>query len=91
MTYKVTEEEPSQHFTTEIEGGPDAAFGGSWTYGVELAPNNGTKVTVAETGWVANPVFRVMLKLGGPHATLDSYLRALGTRFGQQVTPVHVE
>lgn len=91
MTYKVTEEEPPTSFITVMEAGPDAAFGGTWTFTLDLAPNNGSKVTVMEEGWVANPFFRVMMKLGGPHATLDSYLTALGAKFGQQVTPAHVQ
>ena len=50
----------------------------------------GTRVTVTEAGWIANPFFRVMAQLGGFHGTIDGYLTALGARFGEAVTPEHV-
>jgi hypothetical protein len=91
VTFKVTEEEPPLRFRTEIEGGPDAIFGGTWSYEVEIGPGSASVVTVREDGWVSNPFYRAMMKVSGPHAGMDSFLTALGTRFGQQVTPVHVE
>ena len=89
MTVVVAEEEPAIRFVTRIETGPDAPFGGTWTYATTLASGGGTMVTLTEEGWVADPFFRVMMKLSGPHTTIDSYLAALGTRFGQTVTPAH--
>jgi hypothetical protein len=39
---------------------------------------------------VESPFFRVVMKLrGGPHRTLDSYLRSLGAHFGETVSPRH--
>ena len=68
------------------DGGP---FGGTWIYEVEPI-NAGARVTVTEDGWIANPFFRVMARtVFGYHATLDSYLEALGRRFGADVVPTH--
>lgn len=41
-------------------------------------------------GWVANPLFRFLSRfVFGHYRTLESYARALGRRFNQEVTPVH--
>jgi hypothetical protein len=62
-------------------------FGGGWTYelhGVE----GGTRLTISETGIVRNPIFRFVSKfLMGHAATIDKYLKFLGEKFGEQVTP----
>lgn len=89
MTVRVEELEAGARFRTVIEGRPDASFGGTWTYEVRPA-GDGAEVRVTEAGWVSNPFFRAFAHLGGLHATLDSYLTALGQRFGQAVTPEHV-
>ncbi len=61
-------------------------FGGSWTY--ELAPQaDGTTITITERGYVANPFFRFMARfVFGHHRTQEEFLRALGQRFGHDVT-----
>jgi hypothetical protein len=66
-------------------------FGGSWTY--ELEPDgDGCVVTVTEHGQVRNPAFRFMSRFVLGHtATIDGYLTALGTRFGEQVEPGEVQ
>ncbi len=47
-------------------------------------------MTVTEEGEIYNPVFRVMSRLVfGYHGMMDSYLRALGARFEEDVTPRH--
>lgn len=89
MTFVVTDTAVPLRLVTAIEAPPGSAFGGTWSY--ELAPaDGGTRVTVTEAGWIANPLFRVMAKLGGFHRTIDGYLTALGARFGEAVTPEHV-
>ena len=89
MTLVVTESAAPLRLVTTIEAPPGAAFGGTWTY--ELTPaDGGTRVTVTEAGWIANPFFRVMAHLGGLHRTIDGYLTALGAHFGEAVTPEHV-
>jgi uncharacterized protein YndB with AHSA1/START domain len=61
-------------------------FGGTWTY--ELAPEaQGTRVTITERGYVTNPIFRFMARfVFGHHRTQEDFLRALGRRFGHEVT-----
>jgi uncharacterized protein YndB with AHSA1/START domain len=90
FTLIINTEEPPLRFTTRIDTTGNPGFGGMWTHEVALASGGGTTVTITEEGWVANPYFRVMMKLGGPTRTIDSYLTALGSRFGASVTPAHL-
>jgi uncharacterized protein YndB with AHSA1/START domain len=85
----VLESSPSRKLVTQIDPKARAAFGGTWTY--ELAPDSGgTRVSVTETGWIGNPVFRFMARfLFGYYGSLDKYLRALAKRFGEKAEPVH--
>lgn len=85
----VSAESPPTRLVTDIVPEPGAPFGGRWIY--ELRPEGGgTALTVTEDGWVANPVFRLVSVLAGHHATLDSYLRAIGQRFGNPADPEHL-
>ena len=90
MTFIVRAAEPPSRLVTEIDTTGGAAFGGTWTYQISPEPT-GSRVAVTEQGWIANPVFRTMATVMGHHGTLDAYLTALGTRFGETVTPEHVE
>ena len=65
-------------------------WGGVWTYDL-VATGSGTTVTITEKGWIRSPIFRVMMKAMGTHSTMDGLLKALGTRFGEQVKPEHVK
>ena len=66
-------------------------FSGQWTYEIEQA-GAGSRVTITEEGEVFNPVFRLVASLFlGHHGTIDRCLESLGLRFGEQVTPVHIE
>lgn len=64
-------------------------FGGTWTY--EIAPREGgSQLSVTERGTIGNPVFRLMARfVFGYHASLDGYLRAVGRRLGDEVSPEH--
>ncbi|MEK6688441.1 MAG: SRPBCC family protein [Gemmatimonadota bacterium] len=88
MRYLITDPAPWRMITI-ILAEPDAAFGGQWDYRV-IPESQGTRVRVTESGWVGNPMFRVMMRIMGTHRALDGYLTALGRHFGQDVTPVHV-
>lgn len=90
MTIILREEEWPLRMVTEIDTTGGAAFGGTWTHEVRIVDSTTSEVTITEQGFVSNPYFRVMMKLGGEHATLDSYLTALATRFGGTATPAHV-
>ena len=63
-------------------------YGGEWIIDVAIA-GDGSIVTVTENGDVYNPFFRFISRFAMGHtASIDGYLRALGTHFGEQVTPV---
>ncbi len=88
MRLIVEESTPPSRLVTRIDSPPDAVFGGRWVY--ELTPSGaGTTVTVTEEGWVGNPLFRLMSKIGGQHRSIDGYLTALGKHFRQTVSPEH--
>lgn len=84
----VTSEVWGERLVTTILNDEQQDWGGRWTYTITRGAA-GTEVTVTEDGWVEKPLFRVVAKLmGGPHRTMDSYLRSLGAHFGETVTPV---
>jgi uncharacterized protein YndB with AHSA1/START domain len=89
MGIEVATAEPPTMLKTVIVG-DNAPFGGSWTTRIDPVPG-GSTVTVTEDGWVSNPVFRVISRLMGHHRTMDDHLAALGSRFGEQVSPQHFD
>jgi uncharacterized protein YndB with AHSA1/START domain len=92
MTLTVDAWQPPRRLVTRMtdEGAP---FGGTWTYVIEpdTVENGKTRVTITESGWVSNPVFRFASKyLMGQTSTIDTYLRALSKKFGPEVAPTRV-
>ena len=88
VTFEEVEADPPRRLVARIAD-PSLPYGGSWTYVV--APEHGgrSRVTITENGVVYNPVFRFMSRfVFGHHATQETYLRALGRRFGHEATPV---
>ena len=85
----VLESAPPRRLMTQIDPTADGAFGGTWSY--ELASDGtGTRISVTEAGWISNPIFRFMSRfLFGYYGSLDKYLKALGSRFGETVQPTH--
>lgn len=81
---------PPSRLVTRIDAPPDAAFGGTWTYQLE-GSGSGTRISVTEDGFVSNPLFRVLMAIGGVHRTADGYLRALGAKLGENVQPAHLK
>ncbi len=63
-------------------------FGGTWTF--EIAESAGrSTLTLTEDGEVRNPFFRFMARfVFGHYATIESFLQAVGQRFGEEVTIV---
>jgi uncharacterized protein YndB with AHSA1/START domain len=62
-------------------------FGGTWTWDL-AADAGGTRATITERGYVTNPIFRFMSRfVFGHHAAQEDFLRALGRRFGHDITP----
>jgi uncharacterized protein YndB with AHSA1/START domain len=89
MPLVVLEAQPPRRLVTKIDSPAGAAFGGTWTY--ELTPDgDGTRISVTEAGWIANPIFRFMSRfLFGYYGSLDGYLKALAKQDGETVTPAH--
>jgi hypothetical protein len=90
MTIILREERWPLRMATEIDTTGGGAFGGVWIHEVKIVDSTSSEVTVTEQGWVSNPYFRVMMKLGGEHTSIDSYLTALSARFGGAAAPAHV-
>jgi uncharacterized protein YndB with AHSA1/START domain len=85
ITFERSEEQRPRRLVARIAD-ETLPFGGTWTY--ELAPEaQGTRVTITERGYVTNPLFRFMARfVFGHHRTQEHFLRALGRRFGHDVT-----
>jgi hypothetical protein len=65
----------------------DLPYGGEWIIDVSMNDDISV-VTVTENGEVYNPIFRFVSKyVMGHSATIDGYLRALGTHVGESVAP----
>jgi uncharacterized protein YndB with AHSA1/START domain len=89
MTFAIEEFQPPRRMVARIQD-KDIPFGGAWEY--QLAPDPSdpakTRVTITERGWVSNPIFRFVSRfVMGHYGTLDSYLRALGRKFGTDGLP----
>lgn len=83
---EVTEFSPPHRFTMRIAD-PKLPFGGTWTYEVAHAAD-GAVVTITENGEIPNPVMRFLSRfVFGQTSTMDGYLRALGRKHGETVTP----
>lgn len=87
ITFAMVTVDPPKRLVTRITD-RDLPFGGEWEY--EITPDSaGTRVAITERGEVYNPLFRFVSRFVMGHtATIDSYLRALGAKFGESVTPV---
>lgn len=65
-------------------------FGGTWTYSLE-AVSGGTRVTIAEDGFVDPPLFRFLARfVFGFDTAQRRTLLDLGTRMGETVVPERV-
>jgi uncharacterized protein YndB with AHSA1/START domain len=86
ITYATERVDPPTRLVTRIAD-TDLPFGGEWEY--ELAPDGGgTRIVITERGEVYNPIFRFVSRFVMGHtSTIDAYLRALGTKFGETITP----
>jgi len=85
LTFEAETSEPPRHLVTRItdKGLP---FGGSWDY-VIVPDGTGSRITITENGEIYNPVFRVVSRVMGYTATIDSYLEGLATKLGDKYTP----
>ena len=77
---------PPRRFSLRIAD-PKLPFGGTWTYELRTA-DGGTLVTITENGEIGNPVMRFLSRfVFGQTSTMEGYLRALGRKYGETVTP----
>ena len=85
LVLETVESAPPRRLVRRIAD-PSLPFGGTWTY--DLAPlTGGTSLTITENGEVYNPIFRFLSRfIFGHAATIDSYLKALGKKFGEDVS-----
>ncbi|MHC5211283.1 MAG: SRPBCC family protein [Planctomycetota bacterium] len=88
--FVVTESIEPRLLTVTTPRDADLPFGGSWTWQISAA-EGANVVTIIEDGEIFNPFFRGLTSLFfGYHATMDDYLRELGRKFGEDVTPMPV-
>jgi hypothetical protein len=87
VTYRVKEERIGQRLVTEIAD-DTLPFGGTWTFEFTSGPNGGGTVRITEDGFVKPALFRFLARfVFGYASTMENYLRALGKKFGEDVTP----
>jgi Polyketide cyclase / dehydrase and lipid transport len=86
LTFEVTQALPPRIYQARIAD-KNLPFGGTWTY--EITPaSSGCDLRIIEAGEVYNPVFRFVSRfLVGYTKTMDTYLVAVGSKFGELVTP----
>jgi hypothetical protein len=86
VTYRVETIDAPRQLIVRIAD-TNLPFGGTWTY--DLVPvDGGTQLTITERGEVYNPVFRFVSRfVMSQTATIDRYLRALGTKLGESTMP----
>lgn len=83
---EIIEFEAPRRFRMQVAD-PKLPFSGSWTYEV-AASGEGTVVTITEDGEIGNPLMRFLSRfVFGQTSTMDAYLKALGEKHGETVTP----
>lgn len=86
LTLETVESVPPGRLVRRIAD-PKLPFGGSWTYEI-AGSEGGSTLTITENGEVYNPIFRFLSRFViGQHGTIEAYLKALGKKFGEDVTP----
>lgn len=85
IPYEIVESEAPRELVTRITDG-QLPFGGTWTF--EISPEDGgSLLRITENGEVRNPFYRFMARyVYGYRSTIDTYLKALGEKFGEDVS-----
>ena len=87
INYEVVEDVEPRRLVTNILD-RDLGYFGTWTYEFEPVENDATRVRITENGEVPNVMFRFISRFVFGHTkTMETYLRALGRKFGEEVTP----
>ena len=82
ILYESVEETPPSRLVTRIAD-PKLPFGGTWIHEIAVAPN-GCQLTITENGEIYNPIFRFMARfVFGYTGSIDGYLKALHSKFGE--------
>lgn len=79
----VLDSQPPHRLVTRVTE-QEKNFGGTWT--IDLTPaGEGATVTIAEDGWVANPLFRFVSRMViGHHATMDGVLKQVAKNLNEE-------
>ena len=79
----VLDNRPPHRLVTRVSE-KEKNFGGTWT--IDIASiGDGATVTIAEDGWVANPIFRFVSRvIIGHHATMDGILKQVARSFDEE-------
>jgi uncharacterized protein YndB with AHSA1/START domain len=81
---EITTQDPPRRLVTRIAD-PKLPWGGTWTTEITPVPG-GSAMRITEDGYVNNPLFRFLSRfVFGYTDTLDSYMKSLGGKFGEQV------
>jgi hypothetical protein len=61
-------------------------FGGTWSFDIAPVQGGGSELRISEDGEIYNTIFRFMARFFfGYTASIEGYLRDLGTKFSQAV------
>jgi len=84
ISYEIAASDPPRKLVTRITD-DKLPFGGTWTF--DLTPQSGgTLLRITEDGVIRNPFYRFMARyVFGYRSTLQTYLKALGGKFGEDV------
>jgi uncharacterized protein YndB with AHSA1/START domain len=86
MPLQVEEWDPPRRMVARIMD-DNLPFGGTWTYEVASA-EGGSALRLTESGFVKPAIFRFMARfVFGYTSTMEQYLKDLGRKFGEDVTP----
>jgi hypothetical protein len=86
VTYAVLEDRAPEKLVVQIAD-DHLPYGGTWTYQFSAVPE-GTRMRITEHGEVKNVVLRVLARfVFGYNATIETYLRDLGKKVGENVLP----
>jgi len=84
ITYELVESSSPARFVTRIAD-EKLPFGGTWTIEIEPVSAGESEVRVTEDGEVYNVIFRFVSRfILGYYGSIESYLRNLGAKFGEQ-------
>ena len=84
IAFELVEARPGERLQVRIAQA-GLPFGGTWTF--EIAPEDGgSALRISEDGEIYNVFFRFMARfVFGYYASIETYLRDLGAKFGQAV------